>query len=201
MEYVNAIIFAAVVILPAAFLTLRFYTLRAAVMKQRMEVGETSGLCLGVRKRLPYLKGEWKGVEIEARIYVRMGHRSGGHESLVRAWVGCLLPRGFCLSSAGVESVLAGDQDIQVGDPLLDDMLCIQAHQPQAAIDLLGNRAVRSAALRLFKRWPGAWLSDEKISIHQTRMMDGVAIRLALNDIAHFASALRTAMADDSEGD
>lgn len=116
----------------------------------------------------PVMYGNVDGISVHATLEWRGSGKSRTRYTVVKADVGCALPRGFKLSAERLGSGLLkmlGEQDIQLGDPRLDDALLVQGDRPGEVRALLLRAPVRQAVLRCFEYASGTVITDGQVCV------------------------------------
>jgi biotin carboxyl carrier protein len=116
----------------------------------------------------PVMYGVIDGIPVHATVEYLGSGRNRTRYTVVRADVGVALPRGFKLSTEGLATGLLkmlGEQDIQLGDPVLDDKLLVQGSQPGRMRELLRRPDVRRAVLACFEHGSATTIEDDQVCV------------------------------------
>jgi len=103
--------------------------------------------------------GSVDGCPVEIRMLLGSRYEDYGGSTSIRVAVTDTIPGGLRITPEPQTLLGALDQDIQVGDRLIDDRCEIQARDPDLARAVMGDPAVRAAIKPLLSRRARLWLS------------------------------------------
>jgi hypothetical protein len=141
----------------------------------------------------PVLEGRYGGVEVEVRLERRRVGRNDQRYTRYRVEIGAPMPAGFCVRKEGLLQLLGKvvgiHDDIQVGNPELDDALMITGDDMVRIIRLLNISEVGAAVLGMVIAHPQIEIG-QRIEIEEHGMAEAMHIESVLDGLCDLARAL-----------
>jgi len=156
------------------------------------------GLTLRGSYTSPVLEGRYGGVAVAVRLERHFSRRRNDDRSTrYRVAIGAHMPAGFYVRKEGLLQLLGkvvgiGD-DIQVGNPELDDALMITGNDMVRIIRLLNIPEVGAAVLGMVIAYPQIEIG-QSIEIEERGMADAPHLESVLDALCELARALEAGM-------
>ncbi|MCA8915004.1 MAG: hypothetical protein KDB90_06295 [Planctomycetes bacterium] len=153
-----------------------------------------NGLQMQGSKTRPTIQG-WLGpVYITLNTIVRGSGKNRTTYTQYHATINAPMPAGIVLYKEGFFSKVGkvfGGQDVQIGDPVIDNAFIIKAQDLLGVHNLLGLAPVKKALLYVVTRHPGLRVQDRQILIEHTGMTGDLGkIEGIFADMSYLAQTL-----------
>ncbi len=157
------------------------------------QLASERGLSLRGSYFSPVLEGRYDGVGVQVRLDRRRVGRSDQHYTRYRVAIGTPMPSGFRVRKEGLLQLLGKvvgiHDDIQVGNPELDDALVITGDDMVRIIRLLNISEVGAAVLGMVIAYPQIEIG-QSIEIAESGMAEAMHIESVLGALCDLARAL-----------
>lgn len=144
----------------------------------------------------PLLEGRYAGVGIEVRLERRHNRNNETH-TIYRVDIGAPMPSGFLVRKEGLlhllGKVVGVHDDIQVGNPELDDALQITGNDMVRIIRLLNIPEVGAAVLGVVIAYPRIQIG-QSILVEERGMDQASRIEVVLDALCELSRALEAGM-------
>ncbi len=155
----------------------------------------------------PVIEGRYANVAIAVSLERRFAGRNDKRYTRYRAAIGARMPAGFRVRKEGLLQLLGKvvgiGEDIQVGNPELDEALMITGDDMVRIIRLLNISEVGAAVLGMVIAYPQIEIG-QSIEIEEHGMADALHIESVLDGLCELARALEAGsqrlLAEDGRG-